>query len=43
MPKHVRVLISVMNFTVLRAFIDGCTDLGEMLIKKGEGGGTNAL
>ena len=32
--KHVRVLISVMNFIVLSAFVDGCTDLGVMLIKK---------
>ena len=38
MSKHVRVLISVMNFTVLSAFVDGFTDLGEMLIKKREGG-----
>ena len=38
MPKQVRVLIRVMNFIVLSAFVDGCTDLGDMLIKKGEGG-----
>jgi len=36
-PKHVRVSITVINLIVLSAFADGCTDLCEKLIKKGEG------